>query len=112
MNFGKLDRKIIIKQKVVSGSTALGGTTQTSELIGERFANITPLSQAQSERYGLEVGQRNYEIFIRKESQVISQDYFIEFTDYEGLHTLLITEVLNVKQNDKMLKIICHERRD
>ena len=92
----------------------LGGKTKTDEKQKDTFAEVMPLNQKESLRYGLEVGERAVKFNIRYDvNYQIDQNYYITFTGYNGVERRFrIISIINPFENNENLTIIGNERTD
>lgn len=114
MNFGKLNKRIVIKKIKTSVSDNIGGRTITYETAKTTWGSLSPLSAREMILYGMEVGQRFYRSVLRfDKAHNIDQTYYLEWTDpFNTVRKFRVVSVLNIDENKKVIELLVNERTD
>lgn len=114
MNFGKLNKRLVIKGIKSTTSDSIGGRTETTETKKTTWGSLRPVSAKEAMVYGLEVGSRAHECTLRyDENYEIDQNYWIEWTDRgDNTRTFRIVSVIDVNEAAHEIKLLLNERTD
>jgi len=114
MNFGKLNKRIVLKKIKTSKSDSIGGTTVAYETAKTTWGSLSPLSAKEMILYGMEVGQRSHRCILRFDKEYdIDQTYYLEWTDpFDTVRKFRVVSVLNIDEDNKVIELLVYERTD
>lgn len=106
MQIGKLNKRVTIKD-VTRTADGLGGYTETETNVRETWASVFPFNGREQLNYGLELGERTYEITLRYNG-TLDQTNIIEYNSKRlRINSVVITDEANWEY-----RLICTERTD
>ena len=114
MNFGKLNKRIVLKKIKTSAPDSIGGATVAYETAKTTWGSLSPLSAREIILYGMEVGQRSYRARFRFDKAYnIDQTYYLEWTDpFDTVRQFRVVSVLNIDEDKKVIELLVNERTD
>lgn len=113
MNFGKLNKRLVLKS-VTRVTDNLGGFTESEVTKKTTWGSLEPLSQRELLLYGMEAGQKSYRCLLRwDENYDIDQNYFIEWTDrFNNTRIFRIVSVIDFDEAARILSLFINERNE